>query len=76
MSIGIWQVVLILLIVLILFGAGKLPKVMGDVAKGVKNFKSGMKDDDEDDKKILTSDAAEPEVAETGLKRDEAAKSS
>ena len=44
MSIGIWQVVLVLVIVLILFGAGKLPKVMGDVAKGVKNFKSGLKD--------------------------------
>lgn len=47
MSIGIWQVVLILMIVLIIFGAGKLPKVMGDVAKGVKSFKAGMKDDDE-----------------------------
>ena len=43
MSIGIWQIVLILAIVLILFGAGKLPRVMGDVAKGIKNFKSGMK---------------------------------
>ncbi|MGH6901626.1 MAG: twin-arginine translocase TatA/TatE family subunit [Geminicoccaceae bacterium] len=76
MSIGIWQVVLILLIVLILFGAGKLPKVMGDVAKGVKNFKSGMKDDDEADTKVLASDAGEPEVAEARLKRDEATKSS
>jgi sec-independent protein translocase protein TatA len=76
MSIGIWQVVLILLIVLILFGAGKLPKVMGDVAKGVKNFKSGMKDDDEEDKKVLSSDAGEPEVVDARLKRDEAAKSS
>ena len=42
MGIGVWQVVLVLVIVLIIFGAGKLPKVMGDVAKGVKNFKSGM----------------------------------
>jgi sec-independent protein translocase protein TatA len=73
MSIGIWQVVLILLIVLILFGAGKLPKVMGDVAKGVKNFKSGMKEDDEDDKRALASDPGDP-VAEPALKRDEAAK--
>jgi sec-independent protein translocase protein TatA len=47
MSIGVWQVVLILLIVLIIFGAGKLPQVMGDVAKGVKSFKSGLKDQDE-----------------------------
>ena len=45
MGIGIWQVVLILVIVLIIFGAGKLPRVMGDVAKGVKNFKSGMQDE-------------------------------
>ena len=46
MSLGIWQVVLILLIVVIIFGAGKLPSVMGDVAKGVKNFKSGMRDEE------------------------------
>ena len=55
MSIGIWQIVLILAIVLILFGAGKIPRVMGDVAKGIKNFKTGMKEEenstevDEDD---------------------------
>lgn len=54
MSIGIWQVVLILMIVLILFGAGKLPKVMGDVAKGVKSFKAGMRDDPDDDKPSIT----------------------
>ena len=50
MSIGIWQIVPILVIVLILFGAGKLPRVMGDVAKGVKSFKAGLKDDESDDK--------------------------
>lgn len=48
-SIGIWQVILVLAIVLIIFGAGKLPRVMGDVAKGMKNFKQGMKDEDETD---------------------------
>lgn len=46
MSIGFWQVVLVLGIVLILFGAGKLPRVMGDLAKGIKSFKSGLKEDD------------------------------
>ena len=73
MSIGIWQVVLILLIVLILFGAGKLPKVMGDVAKGVKNFKSGMRDDvDDDEKAAITSDqTSRTAEAEAALKRDE-----
>ena len=45
-QIGVWQVILVLLIVLIIFGAGKLPKVMGDVAKGVKNFKRGMREEE------------------------------
>ncbi|WP_114391577.1 twin-arginine translocase TatA/TatE family subunit [Oleisolibacter albus] len=64
MSIGIWQILIILLIVLILFGAGKLPKVMGDVAKGVKNFKQGLKDDDEEaEPKVLRSDASVPPPA-------------
>jgi sec-independent protein translocase protein TatA len=40
-----WMVVLV--IILIVFGAGKLPRVMGDFAKGIKNFKAGMKDDDD-----------------------------
>ena len=62
MSIGIWQIVLILAIVLILFGAGKLPRVMGDVAKGIKNFKSRMKEeeaaaDTKEDKEIEKDDA-------------------
>jgi sec-independent protein translocase protein TatA len=74
MSIGIWQVVLVLLIVLILFGAGKLPKMMGDVAQGVKNFKAGLRDDEENS--VLTSDAGQARAAESGLKRDEPAKSS
>ena len=43
MSLMHWLVVLA--IVLVLFGAGKLPRVMGDVAKGIKNFKSGLSDD-------------------------------
>ncbi|AWK88687.1 twin-arginine translocase TatA/TatE family subunit [Azospirillum thermophilum] len=42
-SIAHWIVVLLL--VLLMFGAGKLPNVMGDLAKGVKAFKAGMKDD-------------------------------
>jgi len=40
--------VVVLAIILILFGAGKLPRVMGDFAKGIKAFKAGMKDEDDD----------------------------
>ena len=47
MSLMHWLVVLA--IILVLFGAGKLPRVMGDFAKGIKAFKSGMKEEDEDE---------------------------
>jgi sec-independent protein translocase protein TatA len=46
---SIWHWIIVLLIVLLLFGAGKLPKVMGDLAKGIKNFKAGLKDGEDDD---------------------------
>jgi len=45
MSLMHWLIVLA--IVLVLFGAGKLPLVMGDFAKGIKAFKAGMKEEDE-----------------------------
>lgn len=51
MGIGIWELVLILAIVLLVFGAGKLPKVMGDVGKGIRSLKDSLKGDN-DQKKI------------------------
>jgi len=78
MSIGIWQVILILLVVLIIFGAGKLPAVMGDLAKGVKNFKSGLRDEDEtvpsESPKVLRADTPTT-VDHTTVKKDETARS-
>ncbi len=70
MSIGIWQVLLILAIVLIIFGAGKLPQVMGDVAKGVKSFKAGLKDDEQP--RPITND---PQIEAGSVKKDEHASS-
>ncbi len=52
MTPGPYQILLILLIVLIIFGAGKLPRVMGDLARGIKNFKHGLKDEEDKPKKI------------------------
>lgn len=46
MSLGIWQLVLILAIVFVIFGAGKLPRVMGDVGKGIRNLREGLKAND------------------------------
>ena len=39
--------IVVVAIIVILFGAGKLPRVMGDFAKGIKTFKAGMKEEDE-----------------------------
>jgi sec-independent protein translocase protein TatA len=46
MGLSVTKLLLILLIVLVVFGAGKLPKIMGDVGKGVKALRDGLKDDD------------------------------
>lgn len=47
-SFSIWHWMIVLVIVLLVFGRGKIPELMGDMAKGIKSFKKGMADDDED----------------------------
>jgi len=44
MSIGFWQIAIVVILVVLLFGRGKISDLMGDVAKGIKSFKKGMKD--------------------------------
>jgi sec-independent protein translocase protein TatA len=46
MSIGIWQILIVVALVFLLFGAGRLPRVMEDIAKGIKSFKKGLNEDD------------------------------
>jgi sec-independent protein translocase protein TatA len=45
-SLSIWHWVLVIAVVLLLFGRGKISDLMGDVAQGIKAFKKGMQDDD------------------------------
>ena len=49
MSIGIWQIAIVVILVVLLFGRGKISGLMGDVAKGIKSFKKGMATDITDD---------------------------
>ena len=49
MSVGFGQIVLILLVVFVIFGAGKLPSVMSDLAKGIRAFKKGLHDEEQTD---------------------------
>jgi len=46
MTPSIWQLIIVLVIVLLLFGRGKIPQLMGDMAKGIKSFKRGMNDEE------------------------------
>ncbi len=45
-GVGIWQIVIVAVVIVLLFGRGKISDLMGDVAKGIKSFKSGMAEDD------------------------------
>ena len=62
MSIGFWQIAIVVVLVVLLFGRGKISSLMGDVAKGIKSFKKGMSDDtstnnQDDNSKSDNSDA-------------------
>ncbi len=47
-QIGIWQIVIVAVVVILLFGRGKISDLMGDVAKGINSFKKGLNDTDDD----------------------------
>jgi sec-independent protein translocase protein TatA len=49
MSIGFWQIAVVVILVVLLFGRGKISSLMGDVAKGIKSFKKGMATDSTED---------------------------
>ena len=55
MSIGIWQIAIVVVLVVLLFGRGKISSLMGDVAKGIKSFKKGMKDPIQDQSETTSS---------------------
>ena len=42
---GFWQIAIVVVLVVLLFGRGKISSLMGDVAKGIKSFKNGLSDD-------------------------------
>jgi sec-independent protein translocase protein TatA len=46
-GLSIWHWIVVLVVVLLLFGRGKISELMGDAAKGIKAFKKGMAEDEE-----------------------------
>ncbi len=67
-SFSLWHWIIVLVVVLLLFGSGKISDLMGDVAKGINSFKKGLKEDDE-----VASKTIEQNSAETVAKKDKSA---
>ncbi len=59
-SFSIWHWLIVLVVVLLLFGRGKIPELMGDMAKGIKTFKKGMQDDEDEVAKKPAGSPAQP----------------
>ena len=49
---GIWQILILAIVVLILFGRGRISEMMGDFGKGISSFKKGMKEEDKPSQRI------------------------
>ena len=57
MGLSVWQIAIIAVVVLVLFGRGRVSEMMGDFGKGIKSFKQGMNEDDTPPAKQLGHDA-------------------
>ncbi|MGQ7791467.1 twin-arginine translocase TatA/TatE family subunit [Faunimonas sp. B44] len=58
-SFSIWHWIIVLVVILLLFGRGKIPDLMSDMAKGIKSFKKGLADDE-------AEETAQPRTIEHG----------
>jgi sec-independent protein translocase protein TatA len=68
MSFGVWQILILAIVVLVLFGRGKISEMMGDFGKGISSFKKGMNETDDavsSAKPQIEAPAKEPTPAET-----------
>ena len=64
MSIGFWQIAIVVILVVLLFGRGKISSLMGDVAKGIKSFKKGMATDVADETQNVTDETHQKNISE------------
>ncbi|MEN8155868.1 MAG: twin-arginine translocase TatA/TatE family subunit [Bacteroidota bacterium] len=70
LAIGAWQIVVIVLLVLLLFGGRKIPELMKGVGQGMKEFKkaTAADDDDDDDDEVVVDDIGDPKKIKDGDK--------
>ena len=60
MGLSFWHILIVLVVVLVIFGAGKLPSVIGDLGKGIRSFKAGLNADEKTVEKTDKSDKTLP----------------
>ena len=65
MSIGFWQIAIVVVLVVLLFGRGKISSLMGDVAKGIKSFKKGMSDNPDQTSSISSKETSNEDLKES-----------
>ncbi len=68
MGLSFWQIAIVVLLLVLLFGRGKISDLMGDVAKGIKSFKKGMSEDDIDSAEIKQDPKVLDQKSETDVK--------
>lgn len=78
MGLSFWQIAIVVLLLVLLFGRGKISELMGDMARGIKSFKKGMQDDPEEvghDRQQAIDAKAEPVAQKENARKDEVANS-
>jgi sec-independent protein translocase protein TatA len=70
LAIGVWQIVVVVLLVLLLFGGRKIPELMRGVGQGMKEFKKATADDDDDDDddEVIVDDTEDSKKIKDGKK--------
>ncbi|MEM7236659.1 MAG: twin-arginine translocase TatA/TatE family subunit [Pseudomonadota bacterium] len=72
MAPSIWQIMIVVVLLVLLFGRGKISALMGDVAKGIKSFKKGMSEDPDAEKDQIEASADAPIDVTPEVKKDQA----
>lgn len=65
MGISVWQILIVVVLVVLLFGRGKISDLMGDVAKGITSFRKGLKEGDNVDDGDTNTKTIDNETGET-----------
>ena len=61
MAPGLWQIIIVILLIVVIFGASRVPLIAENMAKGIKSFKKGLKDEDSESQKDRISESGKDE---------------